>query len=55
LVEAAFSATLTKRAFLHEVRTFLAEPDSKERLENVRQLMETDQAGQEAGGEARAA
>lgn len=30
------------RAFLHEVRTFLTEPESQEKLENVRQVMEAD-------------
>jgi site-specific DNA recombinase len=42
------------RAFLHEVRTFLAEPESKEKLGNVRWLMKESHARQESGGKAKA-
>jgi hypothetical protein len=30
------------RAFLHEVRTFLAKPEFEEKLGNIRQLMAAD-------------
>jgi site-specific DNA recombinase len=43
------------RAFLQEVRTFLAEPESEEKLGNVWQLMEGSHAGQEAIEERKAA
>jgi hypothetical protein len=43
------------RAFLHEVRTFLAEPESKEKLENVRQIMEGGHTGLKANEEDKAA
>jgi hypothetical protein len=46
---------LTERAFLHEVRTFLAEPESEETLGKIRQLTEQDHAGQEEQEKGKAA
>jgi hypothetical protein len=43
------------RAFLHEVRTFSADPKNGERLGNIRQLMETDQTARETDEEHKAA
>jgi hypothetical protein len=43
------------RAFLHEARTFLAEPEAREKLEDVRQLMEAELTGSEARNESKAA
>jgi hypothetical protein len=46
---------MSLRAFVHEVRTFLAEPESKEKLGNIRQFMEGRHAGQEKDKEVKAA
>jgi hypothetical protein len=46
---------LTKRAFVHEVRTFLADPEFREKLESVRQLIEERYTGEEAEEEDKAA
>ena len=46
---------LLPRAFLHEVRTFLADPEAKEKLGNIRQLMEEGHAEQEVDEESKAA
>jgi site-specific DNA recombinase len=43
------------RAFVHEVRTFVADRESRETLENVRQFMEERHAGKETGREGKAA
>lgn len=43
------------RAFFQEARTFLAEPESREKLGNIRQMMENDHAGPEIEKEGKAA
>jgi DNA invertase Pin-like site-specific DNA recombinase len=49
------SSILEMRAFLHEVRTFLAESESRERLGNIRRLMEGLLTRREANEEDKAA
>ncbi len=49
------STSIELRTFLHEVRTFLAEAESREKLGNIRQLMEGSPGGREATEEGKAA
>jgi hypothetical protein len=43
------------RAFVHDVRTLAADESSEKRLENTRTFMEADRAGEEVGGNGKAA
>jgi hypothetical protein len=49
------NAALTKRAFVHDVRTFAADEGSEKKLEKIRELMGSDRTIQEAGEDDKAA